>query len=297
MQGDPRRACISAACQYNEDCDDNQICNRPNRVCQPVCSENTCAPNAICITQKHRAICTCPPGHTGDAYLHGCSILHDTTECATDFDCASPLACVNSLCTDLCSGNPCVPGLICNTVDILPLRAVACICPDGGRVAPDSSCRAPPEAECSSDSNCANSQICHRSSCVEACRSDPCGRNALCESVDHMSRCSCPLGYIGNPRIECNSGNFFFYSFINYLLWLFNFLHLLQCHKRLLHGNVIMMRNAEQNVLALDALVSIRVLMPAALDPYVVSSTINHFALAQMDTQVTLLYDARPVSF
>lgn len=58
-----------------------------------------------------------------------------------------------------------------------------------------------------------------------------------------------------------------------------------------------MMRNAEQNVLALDALVSIRVLMPAALDPYVVSSTINHFALAQMDTQVTLLYDARPVSF
>lgn len=205
-QGDPHRACISAVCHYNEDCDESQLCNRLNRVCQPACSENACAPGAICTAKDHRPICTCPPGRSGDPYLRGCTTTQITPECTTDADCSSPLACVNSRCADLCIGNPCEEGLICKTVDILPLRAVACVCPDGGRMAPDSGCRAPPEAECSADSDCANSQTCRRGTCVEACRADPCGHNAICDSVDHVSRCICPPGYNGNPRFECNPG-------------------------------------------------------------------------------------------
>ncbi|XP_037295454.1 uncharacterized protein LOC119189544 isoform X2 [Manduca sexta] len=203
-QGDPRRACISGVCHYNEDCDDTQICHRLNHVCQPVCSDSACAPGAICSPQNHRAVCSCPPGRSGDAYLRGCATVGVTKECATDADCSSPLACVNARCSDLCLSNPCEDGLNCNIVDVLPLRAVACICPDGGRAATGNGCKTPPEAECSVHSDCASSQVCHRSSCVEACRADPCGQNALCESIDHSSRCLCPLGYIGNPRIECN---------------------------------------------------------------------------------------------
>jgi hypothetical protein len=202
-QGDPRRACISAVCHYNEDCDNTQICNRLNRLCQPACTEDSCAPGASCVARDHRPICSCAPGLSGDAYLRGCT-KEITTECTRDADCSAPLACVNARCTDLCLANPCDVGLLCKTVDILPLRAVACVCPDGGRVAPDSGCRSPPEAECSADSDCALSQMCRRGTCVEACKADPCGQNALCESVDHSSLCVCAPGYIGNPRKECN---------------------------------------------------------------------------------------------
>ncbi|XP_028157244.1 uncharacterized protein LOC114350564 isoform X7 [Ostrinia furnacalis] len=202
-QGDPRRACISAICHYNEDCDDTQTCNRLNRVCQPACTDDACAPGATCTARDHRPVCTCRSGLSGDPYLQGCG-KQVTTECVTDSDCASPLACVNARCTDLCLTNPCDVGLICKTVDILPLRAVACVCPDGGRVAPDSGCRSPPEAECSADLDCALSQVCRRGSCVDACRVNPCGQNALCESVDHAAHCTCPQGYYGNPKIECN---------------------------------------------------------------------------------------------
>lgn len=202
-QGDPRRACISAVCHYNEDCDDTQTCNRLNRVCQPACSDDACAPGATCTGRDHRPVCTCQPGLFGEPYLQGCT-TQTTSECVTDSDCASPLACVNARCTDLCSTNPCDVGLICKTVDILPLRAVACVCPDGGRVAPDSGCRSPPEPQCSADTDCALSQVCRRGSCVDACKVDRCGQNALCESADHAAHCTCPQGYYGNPKIECN---------------------------------------------------------------------------------------------
>lgn len=184
------------------------MCNRINRVCQPACSENACAPDALCSARNHRAICTCPQDRTGDPYVRGCSTPQSIAQCATDADCSAPLACVNSQCTDLCLGNPCDDGLICNTVDVLPLRAVACVCPDGGRVAPNTGCRAPPEAECSVNSDCSNSQTCYRGNCVDSCKVDPCGQNALCESVEHTTRCTCPPGYNGNPRIECNPGIF-----------------------------------------------------------------------------------------
>lgn len=208
-QGDPRGACVTVACHYNEDCSDHQICNRLNHVCQPVCTDNACASGALCSASNHRPTCTCLPGTSGDPYVRGCGTTLSTPECSKDIDCASPLACVNSQCIDLCLSNPCDEGLICKTVDILPLRAVACVCPEGGRVAPNNGCRPPPAAECSSDVECGASETCRRGGCVEACRAAPCGYNALCESIDHVSRCSCPPGYIGNPRIECNSGKFY----------------------------------------------------------------------------------------
>lgn len=154
----------------------------------------------------HRPICSCPSGTSGDPYGRGCITIDVSFECSTDSDCVRPLGCVNARCVDLCVGNPCETGLLCKTVDILPLRAVACVCPDGDRVAPDSGCRTLPEADCSSDLDCSYSQTCRRGKCVDACKASSCGHNALCESTDHVSRCICPPGYIGNPRIECNPG-------------------------------------------------------------------------------------------
>lgn len=72
-QGDPFASCIAGVCQYNEDCADHEACDRLNRVCRPVCSEDTCAETAVCIGKKHQPKCTCPPGTSGNPYIecHG----------------------------------------------------------------------------------------------------------------------------------------------------------------------------------------------------------------------------------
>lgn len=77
-QGDPRVACISAICHYNEDCADHEACDRLNRVCRPVCEEDACAETAICIARDHQPKCTCPPGTIGNPYItcNGTLILY-----------------------------------------------------------------------------------------------------------------------------------------------------------------------------------------------------------------------------
>jgi len=68
-QGDPRVACTSAICHYNEDCADHEACDRLNRICRPVCEDDTCAETATCVARDHQPKCTCPPGTTGNPYV------------------------------------------------------------------------------------------------------------------------------------------------------------------------------------------------------------------------------------
>ena len=58
---------------------------------------------------------------------------------------------------------------------------------------------------CRMDNDCIDSDKCVRGICIEACRVDACGVNALCNSHGHRAICSCAPGYIGNPHIECAS--------------------------------------------------------------------------------------------
>lgn len=68
-QGDPRIACISTICHYNEDCADHEACDRLNRVCRPVCEDDVCAETAKCIAKDHQPKCICPLGTTGNPYI------------------------------------------------------------------------------------------------------------------------------------------------------------------------------------------------------------------------------------
>lgn len=67
-QGNPQISCIAGVCQYNEDCADHEACDRLNRVCRPVCEEDTCATTATCVGRQHQPKCTCPPGTTGNPF-------------------------------------------------------------------------------------------------------------------------------------------------------------------------------------------------------------------------------------
>lgn len=68
-QGNPLLSCIAGVCQYNEDCADHEACDRLNRVCRPVCDEDTCAETATCVGREHQPKCECPIGTTGNPFV------------------------------------------------------------------------------------------------------------------------------------------------------------------------------------------------------------------------------------
>lgn len=69
-------SCVSVVCQYNEDCADHEACDRLNRVCRPVCEEDTCAETATCTAREHQPSCVCPPGSEGNPYIQCTSELN-----------------------------------------------------------------------------------------------------------------------------------------------------------------------------------------------------------------------------
>jgi hypothetical protein len=68
---------------------------------------------------------------------------------------------------------------------------------------------APPEVEpivtgCSVDQECPDYNSCINDRCADPCVIlDPCAANAFCKVLNHQPKCSCPEGYIGDPKIEC----------------------------------------------------------------------------------------------
>ena len=53
-------------------------------------------------------------------------------------------------------------------------------------------------------------KACLESYCQDPCRepSDPCGVNTDCETIDHRPVCQCPVGWAGNPHIQCYQSKF-----------------------------------------------------------------------------------------
>ncbi|RZF34371.1 hypothetical protein LSTR_LSTR008910 [Laodelphax striatellus] len=208
-QGNPQVSCVSVVCQYNEDCADHEACDRLNRVCRPVCEDDTCAKSATCTARDHQPTCTCPPGSEGNPYIE-CTRPRTpeiTPECSVDAECPSRLACVNNRCENPCRLSAiCSPDQECRVQDSLPLRTIMCVCPPDSIATPDGRCKAIAHAqvECKVDSDCRLTDRCMRGSCIEACRVDPCGLNAQCSSISHSAVCTCPADFTGNPHIECS---------------------------------------------------------------------------------------------
>ena len=62
--------------------------------------------------------------------------------------------------------------------------------------------------ECKIDDDCQRSEICNEGSCIEACRLEYCGSNAICEPGYHSAKCVCLAGYTGDARTSCNRCKF-----------------------------------------------------------------------------------------
>lgn len=115
--------CFPAGCRSDSDCSRQHACL--NRECVPVCSPDgsSCGTAALCYGSSHRAVCSCPPGLTGDPQV-GCRQI----ECEKNSDCPSDKACVNTKCVSPCTtNNRCIEPAECTVYN----HIADCSCPPG----------------------------------------------------------------------------------------------------------------------------------------------------------------------
>ena len=151
-------------------------------------------------------------------------------ECRVDDDCGPRFACINNECRDPCEATrPCHHTQICRVENSSPIRTVLCTCPDDTFIGPNGECKpkgislaclhymirqyfydilVTPTPSCLTDRDCRDPDKCVDGTCRDACNVDPCGANAICKSRGHASSCSCPIGYTGNPRVQCLKSKF-----------------------------------------------------------------------------------------
>lgn len=58
-------------------------------------------------------------------------------------------------------------------------------------------------SQCRIHPDCRTTEQCHTGTCLDACRVEQCGTNAICTSRDHSIICTCPPNYTGDARIAC----------------------------------------------------------------------------------------------
>lgn len=176
FKGDPnddKRGCQHVECETSNECSNDKLCDQ--YMCKIACLvNNPCGRNALCSAEKHKQVCYCQPGYTGDAH-RGCRLI------------------------DFCADTPCGPDATCHN----SRGSFKCQCPQGLVGDPyNEGCRTP--VECITNEDCPNVAKCDKTNgvhkCKDVCESTTCGPNSECIAVDHSGHCSCRNGYQGNPN-------------------------------------------------------------------------------------------------
>ena len=154
--GDAYSRCYTE-CTRHSDCASNKACVRLR--CQDPCFEpnpNVCGQGATCESTNHKAVCSCPRGHTGDPFV----------------------SCRRFEKKDLCTPDPCGPGANCQPgFDRSGVDRPVCTCPAGWRGDPLIRCS---RGECINDSECPLDRACYDYNCRSPC-DQACGQNAECQ--------------------------------------------------------------------------------------------------------------------
>lgn len=99
--GDPLTGCKRKECNSDAECSDDKLCEK--NMCKIACLvSNDCRDNTICSSEKHKHVCYCQPGYTGDP-VKGCTQIN------------------------WCSSNPCGNGAECKNAR----NRAQCACPAG----------------------------------------------------------------------------------------------------------------------------------------------------------------------
>lgn len=132
--------------------------------------------------------CTCLEGYTGDPNTKCTPMVPQGKPQEPSTEAASTPT-INP-----CNPSPCGSGAICQENQ----GAALCQCPKGFIGNPHDACH----PGCSVDSDCPSDKACQAEKCVDPCQ-ESCGLNAECNVRNHMSTCTCPEGYTGDPVVQC----------------------------------------------------------------------------------------------
>ena len=179
------------------------------RKCLAVCSGFTCPSNADCRATNHQGQCECRAGFTGNPNdRNGCRPV-PKDQCQTDAQCSNAETCQPGeggvrKCLTACATIRCGFNAIC----VANNHAAKCSCPTTGRYVGNPTgpegCRS---VECLNSNDCPATSACDVATyqCKAVCVQNSCGRNAICLAESHKAVCSCPAGFVPNPRpeIEC----------------------------------------------------------------------------------------------
>lgn len=170
--GDPYILC-HPECLLNSECPSNKACI--NQKCQDPCP-GTCGNNALCNVYNHVAMCYCPEGMTGNAFVN------------CEFMASDVVPVINP-----CYPSPCGPNSECHDIN----GQAICKCLPNYQGAPPSC-----HPECVSHAECALNKACINQKCIDPCPG-ACGLNAVCSAINHQAICNCMPGYTGNPLVAC----------------------------------------------------------------------------------------------
>ncbi|KAF2352424.1 EGF-like domain, partial [Trinorchestia longiramus] len=198
FDGDPYTLCSTTVepkfkCTTDAQCSEDLHCVSGTCI-NPCDSNDSCRKSgALCRVMKHRAMCYCPPGLTGDPTSH-CT----DTECTTDNGCTVDSICISGRCENACSiNNKCVTNALCHSDN----HASQCVCQPGFTGDAYKECYS---IQCVIDSDCADSLVCSNNKCVNPCKTEnPCGRTQVCDVINHRILCTCENGFILNNDNNC----------------------------------------------------------------------------------------------
>ena len=256
-------------CRIDSDCPSKLACI--NSACQNPCIvNNPCSRQQECVVKDTRpsksVACLCPDGHITDQ-SGACSKVEAVPECYVDADCDQTDVCDQGNCVEACKLAECGVNAICKN----SFHSHQCVCPDGFLGNPDTSCypcktrdcwykhnclkkhlhdafcvSVVPQTEptlaagCANNDECPDHTACKNRLCINPCAyDDPCASNANCRVVNHEPVCSCPDGFIGDPKIRCELRMLFTFLcmlfaeyFLSDVICMIVFI-LLQLHQRL----------------------------------------------------------------
>lgn len=166
-------------CLISQDCPQNLACI--NQHCVDPCI-GQCGQNTQCKTIKHRPICTCSPGYTGDPFSR-CYLIPPPSPPPQD----------EPILTNPCVPSPCGPYSECRNYGGYP----SCSCLPKYTGSPPN-CR----PECSINAECPSNKACIKEKCQDPCPGS-CGIGSICNVLNHVPICQCSDGFTGDPFVSC----------------------------------------------------------------------------------------------
>ncbi len=197
-------------CQSDEECLLTEACKEQvidKKTCTDVCASVSCPIGAECFAKDHKGHCRCSEGFTGRPSERSGCVPVAQDECSSDAQCGESDVCEShqgrKVCTPACGKLACGPGAVC----VARNHIGKCICPTGGLFKGDPYRTGCEEVKCLENDDCPIDDYCDRLSytCMNACKPDLCGENALCIPENHAHSCQCPPGFVPSPtpQVKC----------------------------------------------------------------------------------------------